>query len=133
MRLLDLIPSGTMDGSGFQYLREVVDTYNPAASGSAAFVQEGEVKPATSIEFEDAEAKAQTIAVWTKLLKQSLSDVSALDSAVRFRLMRKVMSAIEAQIVNGDGTGQSLEGILHTPGVYTADVSDFGLAPDAIL
>lgn len=111
LRLLDLIPTQTMDSKSFDYTRE---------SGNlddAAEVAEGTIKPAGDLELIDATVEAKVVAVWTRLKRPQLADVPSLDTTARTRLMYKVMRRVENQIVGGDGTGENLTGLLHTTGI----------------
>lgn len=127
LRLLDLIPSAPLDSGSFDYLQEM-----PSANAAAEMV-EGAVKPTASFVFEDAEARARTIPHYTKVKRQTLADVPALESVIRNRLERGVYERLEAQIVAGDGTGENLLGLLHTTGVAAPDVSGLENTMDAVL
>lgn len=121
LRVLDLIPTGTMDNETLPYTRE---------SGSfttAKPVKEGEVKPESGVTFTDALAEARTIAHWMKIRKQALADVSALRSIIDSRLRYGVERILEAEALAGKGTDPELEGILHATGIgvtaFKADVT----------
>jgi HK97 family phage major capsid protein len=112
LTLLDLIPSGTMDGSAIEYVVELGDL------DDAAETEEGAVKPEdTTTEFEEAVAPARTIAVWIKQRRQVLADVPELASVLSSRLQYKVQRRLEQQILIGDGVGQNLLGLLNQTGI----------------
>jgi hypothetical protein len=121
LRLLDLFPSAPMTvGSSFEYLREVGN------QDTAREQVEGAVKAQAEIEFIDAEAHAETIAHWTKIKRQSLADVPALDGVIRGRLQHGVMRRLENQLIAGQGHDvNELEGLLGVTGIgdvaYDAD------------
>jgi hypothetical protein len=80
LRILDLLPVGTMDQNSLPYTKE---------SGSyetAEETAEGAFKPEAEVVLPDASADAVTIAHWTKRRKQSLSDTPALQSVIDGRL-----------------------------------------------
>lgn len=117
LRVLDLIPTSTMDGNNIPYTRESGDL----DAGPLETV-EGDLKPEAGVTYEDATADAKTIATWMKIRKQVLADVPALRGIIDNRLRYMVLRRLEKQVLNGDGTGENLEGIRH--------VSDTGTAGD---
>jgi HK97 family phage major capsid protein len=128
LTFLDLMVTDFMEGNSVPYMQEQGD---PA--GAAAVVPEGTVKPASTITYADAEAKAATIAHYTKVRRQTLADVAQLDITLRARLMYGVLRTLEAQVIAGDGTGDNLRGILNTTGVGAPDVTAIELAADKTL
>jgi Phage capsid family len=111
LRLLDLIPAQTMDSRSFGYMQE------GGSWTGAAEVAEGEVKPLADLTLTEAEVVASTIAAFTKLKKQQLSDVPALGMTVNQRLTYSVLRRLEDQILAGNGVGENILGILTTPGI----------------
>lgn len=111
LRVLDLLPTGTMDNNSLPYTQE------SGSFATAAETAEGSAKPEAGVTFTDATADAQTIAHWQKLRKQALADYAALQSIVDGRLRYGVERRLENQILAGDGTGTNLRGILNTTGV----------------
>ena len=87
---------------------------------------EGAVKRTGEVTFSDAEVKFKTIPHWVKVQRQTLADVPALQSVIEIRLIYGVLRRVESQIINGDGSGENLRGLLHTSGVasvpFDADV-----------
>jgi HK97 family phage major capsid protein len=127
LRLLDLIPSAPMDTGSFDYVQET-GTYH------AAETAEGAMKPGTQAVFTDAEAKAETIASYTKLKKQALADVPALEGVVRSRLAYGVLLRVENQILAGDGPGSAeLQGITTMTGIGSVPFSASELPADQAL
>jgi HK97 family phage major capsid protein len=101
LRVLDLLPTGTMDENTFPYTQE---------SGSfttAAETAEGGLKPEGGLTLTDAEAVAATIAHWLKIRKQALADSSALQSIVDSRLRYGVERRLEAEVLAGDGSART--------------------------
>jgi HK97 family phage major capsid protein len=113
LRVLDLLPTGTMDSNTFPY------TIESGAFTGAAETVEGDAKPEAAITFTDAEVTARTIAAWLKLQKQSLADTPALRSIIDSRLRYLVLRRLEAQVLAGNGTAPNLRGILNTSGIGT--------------
>jgi len=102
----DLITPGRMDGNSLEYVRETGFTNN------AAPVAEAALKPESDIKFDLVNTSAKVIAHWMKASRQVLDDVAQLRSIIDNRLLYGLGYVEEAQILNGDGTGQNLLGIL---------------------
>jgi HK97 family phage major capsid protein len=62
---------------------------------------------------------ARKIATWIPATKESLDDVSWLESQIRGRLAYMVRRQEESQILNGDGNAPNLLGILNRSGIQT--------------
>lgn len=112
LRLLDLIPALPMDAGTFDYSQET-----GAVGGAAAETVEGAAKPAATVDYLDAEARARTVAHYTKVKKQQLADLPMFEGILRDRLAYGVLRRLENQIVAGDGVGENLRGITATTGV----------------
>lgn len=102
----DLISSGRMDGNSLEYVREV------GFNNGAAPVAEGAAKPESDMQFELVSTSAKVIATWMKASRQILSDFSQLRSLIDQGLMYRLAYTEENQLLNGDGTGQNLNGII---------------------
>lgn len=110
----DLITPGRMDGSSLEYVRETGFVNNAAA------VAEGAAKPSSDLQFELETTTAKVIAHWMKASRQILSDFSQLRSIIDQRLMYGLGYVEEQQLLNGDGTGQNLLGIMPQATAYAA-------------
>lgn len=117
MTVRDLISSGRMDGNTLEYVREVGFT------NSAAPVAEGAAKPESDLQFELVSTSAKVIAHWMKASRQILSDFSQLRSVIDQRLMYGLAYAEENQLLNGDGTGQNLNGIIPQATDFAAPIT----------
>jgi HK97 family phage major capsid protein len=119
LRILDLIPTGVMDQNTLPY------TVESGSFETARETAEGALKPEAEVVFTDATADATTIAHWTKMRKQSLADLPALQSVIDGRLRYGVENRLQDEILAGNGTGDNMRGILATTGVgvvpYVAD------------
>lgn len=113
----DLISPGRMDGNTLEYVKETGFTNN------AAPVAEGASKPSSDIKLELYTTSAKVIAHWMKASKQVLSDISQLRSIIDQRLLYGLAYVEESQLLNGDGTGQNLNGIIPQATAYSAPVS----------
>jgi len=127
LRILDLIPTGTMDGNSVPYTQE---------SGSittAVETAEGAVKPEAAVTYTDQDAFAKTIAHWTKIRKQVLSDFPAMATIIESRLRYGVERRLQDEILAGDGLGENIRGILNTTGIGSIAYSASELITDQIL
>lgn len=127
LRLLDLIPSGQMNGNNIPYTREG-GTFTDAAETA-----EGATKPEAGVTYTDDEALARVVAGWMKLPKPALADVPALRGIIDQRLRYIVLRRLEAQIINGNGTAPNLRGLLNTSGIGAVAFDGGELAADQIL
>ena len=113
VRLLDLVPTSSMDSGSFDILTE---SYTPAAAETG----ELSTKPAGQLTLADSTVKAVTIAVWSHISRQTLADVPGLAASINSLLSWDVEQRLEAQMLGGDGVGQNMKGILNTSGIGAA-------------
>ena len=114
MTIRDLLTPGRMDGNTLEYVQEA------GFSNNAAPVAEGAAKPESDIQLELISTGAKVIAHWMKASRQALSDVSQLRSMIDQRLLYGLAYAEENQLLNGDGTGQNLSGLVANSTAYSA-------------
>jgi hypothetical protein len=111
LTLLDIIPTGTTDSNIVQYVQVT------GIPGYAAETAEMALKPQEGISFNDATAPVRTIAGWIKMARQAMDDMAGLATLVNTLLPYDVRRRLENQILQGDGTGQNLLGIMNTTGI----------------
>lgn len=116
----DLLSQGRMDGSTLEYVRE------RGFNNNAAPVAELAAKPESDLRFDLVNTSAKVIAHWMKASRQILSDFSQLRSVIDQRLIYGLAYAEENQLLNGDGTGQNLNGIIPQATAYTAPITVAG-------
>lgn len=117
MTIRDLLMPGQMDGSAIEYVRE------KGFNNNAAPVAEEDVKPESDIQLELMQTSAKVIAHTTKASRQILDDASQLSSYIDGRLRYGLAFKEENQLLNGDGTGQNLHGIVPQATAYSAAFS----------
>jgi len=115
----DLITPGRMDGNALEYVRETGFT------NAAAAVAEAAKKPQSDLQFDLISTTAKVIAHYVKASRQILSDAPMLASYIDGRLRYGLAYKEEQQLLNGDGTGQNLLGIVPQA---TAFAAPFALA-----
>jgi HK97 family phage major capsid protein len=116
----DLISPGRMDGNSLEYVRETGFT------NAAAPVAEAAAKPESDLKFDLVTTSAKVIAHWMKASRQIIDDFSQLRSIIDQRLLYGLAYVEEGQLLNGDGTGQNLHGIIPQATAYAA-----AFTPDA--
>ena len=127
LRILDLIPTGTTDMNVVPYTQE------SGSFATAVETAEGGLKPEAAVDFLDAEAKAATIAHWTKTRKQLLADQPGLQTVLDGRLRYGVERRLQDQILAGNGVGENMRGILNTTGIGAIAYSAGELVSDQVL
>ncbi len=112
LTIRDLLMPGRMDGNALEFVQETGFT------NSAAPVAEGAKKPESDLKFDLKTTTAKVIAHYMKASRQILDDASQLQSYIDGRLRYGLAFKEEQQILNGDGTGQNLLGIIPQATAY---------------
>lgn len=121
----DLIAPGATTNITIRYIQEQTFT------NAAAMVAEGAAKPAAAFALIEVDSPVKKIAVYTKVTDELFADFLAVASYINMRLPYMVERTEEDQLLNGDGTGANLTGILNFAGIQTqAKGADTG--PDAL-
>lgn len=116
LTIRDLLMQGRMDGNSLEFVQETGFT------NSATPVAEGALKPQSDIKFDLKSTTAKVIAHYMKASRQILDDASQLQSYIDGRLRYGLAFKEEQQILNGDGTGQNLLGIVPQATAYVRPV-----------
>jgi len=106
VRLLDIVSRGTAESNVISWVSQA------NKDGAAGQTAEGALK--NQIDFDlvvNSESLKKTTA-YIKISEEMLSDVSFIESEINNELMREILKAVEAQVYEGDGTGNNLNGIL---------------------
>ncbi len=114
MTVRDLITPGRMDGNALEYVKETGFVNN------AGMVAEAAAKPQSDLKFDLVSTTAKVIAHYVKASRQILSDSAMLASYIDGRLRYGLAFKEEQQLLNGDGTGQNLLGIIPQATAYAA-------------
>lgn len=94
-------------------------TTGSALSGPLINNPNGGYKPEGSWAFERKTTSVKTIAEWVPATKRALADAKQLEGLINSELRADVAEAEENQILNGNGAGENLTGIMQTSGVQT--------------
>lgn len=123
----DLLGDETVTGSAVTYFVE------GALEGSVANVGENAKKP--QIHFADPTPVTEALAKVAAYVKESaelLEDLPWLASSIDGRLLYQLGLHVEDQLLNGNGTGVNLRGILNRSGVQVEAAADVTDNADAI-
>ena len=130
-RVRDLFPTRTTTAAVIEYFRmtgftNAASTVAERNGGNTAFG----AKPQSGFTFAGAQAPVRTLAHWEAAHRNVLADEPQLRSIIDNELMYGLRLAEDDQILNGDGTGENLEGVLQTSGIQAYAKGDSGVASD---
>ena len=136
-RVRDLFPVRTTNASVIEYFRQVGFTsISGAPANNAATVAERNAgstnfaaKPQSGFSFVGEQVAVKTLAHWEAAHRNVLSDEPQLRSIIDNELMYGLRLLEDQQILNGDGAGENLRGILQTSGIQTYLWSSGASAP----
>ena len=114
LRIRDLIPQINITDGSVEYPSQ---TTRP---GAAAMVAEGDLKPESALAFELKTTPARVIAHWIPASRQVLEDMPQLQGIVDTELLYGLALKEESQLLNGDGTGQNLFGLIPQATAFAA-------------
>lgn len=112
LTIRDLLTPGNTDSPLIQYVQETGFT------NAAAPTAEGALKPQSDMKLADKDVSTKVIAHWFRASKQILSDFAQIRSMIDGRLLYGLALVEEAQLLNGDGTGENLHGIIPQATAY---------------
>ncbi len=116
----DVIGTAPTQSASVEFVRETGFT------NSSRPVTEGETKPTSDITFDLSTAPVRTIAHMFYASKQILDDTPGLAAYVGARGAYGLRVTEEAQILNGNGTGQNLNGIIPQASELDSDLREPG-------
>jgi HK97 family phage major capsid protein len=117
LTIRDLLTPGNTDGPLIQYVQETGFTNN------AAMVAEGAAKPQSDLKFADKDVSTKVLAHWMRPSRQILSDFAQVRSIIDQRLIYGLKLKEELQLLQGDGTGENLLGIIPQATAYSAPIT----------
>jgi HK97 family phage major capsid protein len=121
----DLLSSGTLAGNAITYLIE------GALEGDFSTVAEGGAKP--QIHFADPTTVTETLkklAAFIKFTDEMLDDFAFIVANINNRGLYQLGLTEENQVLNGDGSGQNLRGLLQRSGIQTEAAASVAAAGD---
>lgn len=127
-RVRDLFPVRTTTAAVIEYFKMTGFT-NAASSVAERSGAAFGLKPQSGFAFEGAQAPVRTLAHWEAAHRNVLADEPQLRSIIDNELMYGLRLQEDQQILNGNGTGENLTGVLQTSGIQTYDWSDGATLP----
>lgn len=119
-QLVSTIPVTT---DNIQYVRETGRVHGAAFTAEAtALTGSSGLKPEGGMTWAVVTDYIKTIAEWVPITKRILADQPQLRGFIDQYLYDDIALALEDQIVQGNGIGENLLGIMNTPGVTTQGV-----------
>lgn len=134
-RVRDLFPVRSTTAAVIEYFRmSGFTTPGTSAVNAASSVAERQgnafgLKPQSSMQFAGHQAPVRTLAHWEAAHRNVLADEPQLRSIIDNELMYGLRLHEDEQILNGDGTGENLEGVLQTSGIQTYSWSSGATLP----
>jgi HK97 family phage major capsid protein len=120
MTVRDLCAPGTTNSNNVEYAIQTTRTNN------AAVVAEGALKPSSTYAWDLRSFPVRTIAHLVKASRQILDDAPGLQSIIDAEMRYGLAYAEETELLNGDGTGQHLTGLVPSATSYSATFSVTG-------
>lgn len=120
----DLLPVIQMTGGSVEVVKVT------GRNNGAAPVAEGAAKPESDMQLALETIPARVIAHWMKASRQVLDDLPQLQGLIDTELLDGLALAEEAQLLNGSGTGQNLNGLIPNA---TAFVAPFAVSAPTML
>lgn len=125
--MLDLVSHATTGTDTVQYSRVTGFTNGatptPEATGiepyEAGAGQVSGIKPQSNLTFEKVDATVKEIPTWMPVTKRALSDAGQLRGVIDNFLLYGLDFKLEDEVVNGDGTGEHFDGLLHVSGTQS--------------
>jgi len=133
-RVRDLFPSRTTTAAVIEYFRQIGFTSAGGATNNAGSVAERTgnafgAKPQSGMTFVGEQAPVRTLAHWEAAHRNVLADEPQLRSIIDNELMYGLRLLEDDQILNGDGNGENLRGVLQTSGIQDYSWSEGAALP----
>lgn len=127
--IADLLGSGQISGDH----NAVTYFVEGSLTGDFATVAEGARKPELSFDLPSERSDAlKKLAGWTKFSDEMLDDAAFLKTEIDVRMLYRLAMVEESQLLNGNGTGQNILGLLNRSGVQTETAADAADEADAL-
>jgi HK97 family phage major capsid protein len=113
----DLLSVRTTVSDIVWFVQQITRVQAAAPTPEATTTATGGTKPEGGFTFQQISAPVRTIAEWIPATKRALADVGQLMGIIDDELRQDLGQTEENQLLNGDGTGENLTGILNTSGI----------------
>jgi HK97 family phage major capsid protein len=123
LTLRDLITIGRTTSDIIEFMRVTGYTNNaapvPEITATSGSGYTAGAKPESGVALEKATAPVRTIAHWIPVTKRALADAAQVETYINEFLEFGLEDVLEAQMLNGDGTGENFTGLFNTTGTGT--------------
>lgn len=120
IRIRDVLAPGRTESNLIEYVAQKTRT------NAAGTVVEGALKPESAIAYEQKDAPVRTIATWIPATRQILSDAPQLMSLIDTELRYMLADVEEDQLLNGDGIGENILGLIPQATAFAAPFDPTG-------
>lgn len=117
LTVADLLAQGQTNSNSIRYVKESV------ATNAAATVAEGAAKPESTLEFSTEDDPVRKIATFLPVSDEMLEDAPAIQSYINARLSLFVQIEEEDQLLNGNGSGNNIEGLIKRVPAANLDIA----------
>lgn len=121
-----LFSSGTISGNGLSYRVE-----KPVA-GTVTAVAEGKPKARVTYTYDEVREGISKVGAFTEITDEMVDDLSYVASEINGNLVTDLDIELDRQILDGDGTGANVKGVLRRTGVLTVASASVGDNLDAV-
>lgn len=116
-----LMFNGTTDSPVVDWIEKVTE------EGLPIFLAEAATFPLEDTDYQVFSTPVKKIAGMTKVTEEKLEDITWMSNEIRAELVERHEIEVEKQLLNGDGTGANLLGLLATGGAAQAFTAPAGL------
>lgn len=117
-RARDTILQGTTTMTAIEYIRESAETDNTGMTAPGAEFNQND------FDLTAYTANVRKITAYIMLAEEMLEDVAGLTSYIMAKLPGKINSVEDDQIINGNGSGQNISGLVTNATAYVDNLAD---------
>lgn len=129
LRVRDVLTNGRTTSPSIEFVRKLAGTNSAAEVAEATTVAGATAKPESAINLEVVSTSVKTIAHFIPVTRQMLEDAAQIQTFIESELMYGLQKREDTQLVNGNGSGANLRGILSTTGIQTLDTTALATKP----
>lgn len=129
LRVRDVLTNGRTDSNAVEFVRKLSGTNSAAEVAEATTVAGATAKPESAVNLEVVNTNVKTIAHYIPVTRQMLQDAAQIQTFIEGELMYGLQKREDTQLVNGNGSGANLTGILSTTGIQTLDTTALATTP----
>lgn len=119
----DAFTNLTTTSNAIEFWRELLFT------NAAAFTAEGTAAPESALTFEGASVTVKRLPHYIPVTQIALDDEPRLRGLIDTKLIQGLQSVEDDALLNGDGAGENIRGLLNVSGVQVIDAAHFAGEP----